>query len=128
MILKDIIKTELLNESRFHSINQSMTFTYDLYHNPHSQYRKGRHGSGNRITDYDIITLLNNAKEEITYFIIDGKIKHKKRFVVSDMSNSYLNLIIEPERLNITHWNLVVITLMNKPHFTVSKGQLQLFI
>lgn len=128
MLLKDLIKTELLKEEMFHSINQSMTFTYDLYHNPHSTYRKSRHGSGNIIYDYDIISLLNRSKEKITYFIIDGKIRHNRRFIVSDTHNPYLNLIIEPERLDVTHWNLVVITLMNKPDFTVSRGQLQIYI
>jgi len=133
MLLKDLIKTQLLKEEKFHSISQSMTFNYDIYHNSHSQYRKKRHGSGERITDYDIVKLLDKAKEEITYLIIDGKIRHKSRFIISDTRHPYLNLVIEPEKLGVNDlgvndWNLVVITVMNKFDFTGSRNQLHIYI
>lgn len=128
MLLKDLIKTQLLKEQAFHSISQSMTFNYDIYHNPHSVYRKGRHGSGQRIYDYHIANLLNEAKEEITYLIIDGRIRHKSRFIISDTKDPYLNIVIEPEKLDVNDWNLVVITVMNKLDFTGSRGQLHIYI
>lgn len=128
MLLKDLIKTQLLKEEAFHSISQSMTFNYDIYHNPHSVYRKRRHGSGEYISDYDIINLLNKSKEEITYLIIDGKIRHRSRFIISDTKDPYLNLVIQPEKLDVNRWNLVVITVMNKLDFTGSRGQLQIYI
>ena len=40
----------------------------------------------------------------------------------------YLNVVINPEKLDTTHWNLVTITVMKKPDFTVSAGQLQIFV
>ncbi len=128
MLLKDLIKTQLLKEEAFHSISQSMTFNYDIYHITHSVYRKRRHGSGERIYDSHIINLLNKSKEEITYLIIDGRIRHQSRFIISDTIDPYLNLVIEPQKLDVNNWNLVVITVMNKLDFTVSRGQLQIYI
>jgi len=128
MLLKDLIKTQLLKEEAFHSISQSMTFNYDIYHIPHSVYRKRRHGSGERVYDRDIINLLNKSKEEITYYIIDGIIRDRRRFIISDTRDPYLNIVIEPEKLGVNDWNLVVITVMNNIDFTVSRGQLQIYI
>lgn len=128
MLLKDLIKTQLLKEEAFHSISQSMTFNYDIHHNPHSEYRKRRHGSGQWIRDSHIINLLNEAKEEITYLIIDGIIRDRRRFIISDTKDPYLNLVIQPEKLDVNDWNLLIITVMNKLDFTGSRNQLHIYI
>lgn len=128
--LKDLIKKTLLKEQKFHEISKEITFDFDLYHDEygHTQQRKWRHGSDYKITDFDIVKLLKQSSDQIVYNIIDGNIKHKRRFIVSREKGDNLNLVIEPEKLESTYWNLIVITVMRKSDFTVGKGQLQIFI
>lgn len=130
MNIKRIINETLIREEKFHQLNAEITFTFDLHHDVggHTSMRKWRHGSGEKIYDYDIINLLDDAKEEIIYGIIDGDIKHNRRFIVSREGGDHLNVIVNPEKLDTTHWNLVTITVMKKSDFTVSPGQLQIFI
>jgi hypothetical protein len=128
--IKRIIKESILREEKFHQLNSEITFTFDLHHDSggHTAQRKWRHGGSERIYDIDIVRLLNAAKEEIVYSIIDGEIRHNRRFIVSRDGGDYLNVVINPEKLDTTHWNLVTITVMKKPDFTVSAGQLQIFV
>lgn len=105
-------------------------FTFDLHHDVggHTSKRKWRHGSGEKIYDRDIVNLLDDAKEEIIYSIIDGDIRNGNRFIVSREGGDNLNVVIKPEELEVNHWNLVTITTMRKSDFTVSRGQLQIFV
>ena len=130
MNIKSLIKETILREEKFHQLNSEITFTFDLHHDSggHTMKRKWRHGSENKISDYDIVSLLNGAKEDIVYNIIDGQIRHNRRFIVSRDGGDYLNAVITPEKIGPTHWNLVTITVMKKPDFTVSPGQLQIFV
>jgi len=130
MNIKRIIKETIIREEKFHELNFDINFTFELYHDEggHTQSRKWRHGSGEKIYDYDIIKLLNDAKEEIVYGIIDNDIVHNRRFIVSREGGDFLNLIIKPEKLEPNHWNLVTITTMKKRDFTVSPGQIQIFV
>jgi hypothetical protein len=128
--IDNVIKRTLLNEQKFHEISNEITFDFELYHDEwgHTQDRKWRHGSGNKISDYDIVKLLEASKDDITYNIIDNNIKHKKRFIVTRTGGDHLNVVIEPYQLHINEWRLVIITVMKKEDFTVSKGQLQIFV
>lgn len=120
----------LIREQKFHELTTDIEFTFDLHHDMgrHTQQRKWRHGVDERIYDLDIVQLLDDAKEEIMYGIIDGNIQSRRRFIVSREGEDYLNVVIHPEELDINYWNLVTITVMKKPDFTVSKGQLQIFV
>ena len=130
MNIKRIIKESVLREEKFHQLNDKIEFTFDLHHDigGHTAKRKWRHGSGEKIYDRDIVNLLDDAKEEIIYSIIDGDIKNGKRFIVSRDGGDYLNVVIKPEKLDSNYWNLVTITTMKNPNFTVSRGQLQIFV
>lgn len=130
MNIKSLIKETILREEKFHQLKAEITFTFDLYHDVggHTSQRKWRHGSGEKIYDLDIVKLLNDAKEDIIYNIIDGYIKPNRRFIISRDGGDYLNVIVNPEKLDSNHWNLVTITVMKKPDFTVSAGQLQIFV
>jgi len=129
-ILKDIIKKTLIQEQKFHEISKDITFDFDLYHDEygHTQARKWRHGSGSKITDYDIVKLLDDASEQIIYNIIDGNIRHKRRFIVTREKGDNLNVVIQPEQMELSYWNLIIVTVMKKSDFTVGKGQLQIFV
>ena len=128
--LTDTISKILLKEEKFHEINSEITFDFELFHDEwgHTKDRKWRHGSGNKIYDLDIVRLLEKAKDEIIYNIIDGNIKDGRRFIVSDLSGDNLNVVIEPIKNYVNEWRLIIITVMKKPDFTVSKNQLQIFV
>lgn len=128
--LNDIIKKTLLQEQKFHEISNDVTFDFDLYHDEwgHTIDRKWRHGSGNKIYDLNIVKLLEDAKDDIVYNIIEGKIREGKRFIVSRLKGDQLNIVIEPKKNYINQWDLIIITVMKKEGFTVSKGQLQIFV
>ncbi|MDB4326314.1 hypothetical protein N9966_00715 [bacterium] len=130
MNIKRIIKESVLREEKFHQLNDKIEFTFDLHHDlgGHTSNRKWRHGSGKKIYDRDIVNLLDDAKEEIIYSIIDGDIRDGKRFIVSREGGDNLNVVIKPEELEVTHWNLVTITTMRNSDFTVGRGQLQIFV
>lgn len=128
--LNDIIKKTLLQEQKFHEISNEVTFDFDLYHDEwgHTNDRKWRHGSGNKIYDLNIVKLLEEAKDDIVYNIIEGRIREGKRFIVSRLKGDQLNVVIEPKKNYINHWDLTIITVMNKEGFSVGKGQLQIFV
>ena len=128
--LNNIIKKTLLIEQKFHEISNEVNFDFDLYHDEwgHTNDRKWRHGSGNKIYDLNIVKLLEEAKDDIVYNIIEGKIREGKRFIVSRLKGDQLNVVIEPKKNYINHWDLTIITVMNKEDFSVGKGQLQIFV
>lgn len=129
-LLIETIRKVLLREEKFHELSGIIKFTFDLTHDSggHTELRKKRHGLENIILDSDIIKLLEDAKEEIIYSIIDRDIINNRRFIVSRDGGDYLNVIIHPEKIDTAHWNLVTITVMRKKGFTVGERQLQLFI
>ena len=128
--LNDIIKKTLLQEQKFHEISNEVTFDFDLFHDEwgHTNDRKWRHGSGNKIYDLNIVKLLEEAKDDIVYNIIEGRIREGKRFIVSRLKGDQLNVVIEPKKNYINHWDLIIITVMKKEDFGVGKGQLQIFV
>lgn len=130
LLIEDIIKKTLFLEQKFHELRKEITFSFDIFHDHygHTQDRKWRHGSGNKIYDLYIVKLLEDALDDIIYHIMDGDIRHGRRFIVSRSDGDFLNLVILPEKLEPNQWNLTIITVMKKENFTVSKGQLQIYV
>jgi hypothetical protein len=128
--INHIIRKNLLKEEKFHELKKEISFSFDIYHDygGHTQGRKWRHGSGNKIYDLDIVRLLKSGLDEIIYNIIDGNIRNSRRFILSREGGDNLNLVISPEKLESNKWNLVIITVMKKQDFTVGAGQLQIFV
>ena len=124
------VNGQLMKEDKFHQLTTHIDFTFDLHHDRggHTYERKWRHGKDERIYDVDIVRLLDDAKEEITYAILDGDIQNRRRFVVSREGGDDLNVVILPEELEVNHWNLVTITVMKNPDFTTGRGQLQIWV
>jgi hypothetical protein len=125
-----IVRKNLLREEKFHDLKKEIKFSFDIYHDQggHTQQRKWRHGSENKIYDLDIIRLLKSGLDEIIYHIVDGDIRHGRRFILSRDGGDNLNLVILPEKLGSVNWNLIIITVMRKEDFTVGKGQLQIYV
>ena len=128
--INHIIRKNLLKEEKFHELKKEISFSFDIYHDygGHTQGRKWRHGSGNKIYDLDIVRLLKSGLDEIIYNIFDGNIRNSRRFILSREGGDNLNLVISPEKLESNKCNLVIITVMKKQDFTVGAGQLQIFV
>jgi len=128
--INNIIIKNLLREEKFHELKKEISFSFEIYHDygGHTQERKWRHGSGSKIYDLDIIRLLKSGLDDIIYNIIDGSIRHGRRFILSRDGGDHLNLVVLPEKLDSIHWNLTIITVMKKQDFTVGKGQLQIYV
>lgn len=132
-MIKKIIKEHLLLEKKIAQIKANLTISYDLKHDErgeHSEKRKWRHVSsgGDRIYDLYIQQLIEAAKDDITFHIAMEEIKDSVRFIVSQKTNPYLNVVIDPKMKNPYDWTLNVITVMNKQDFDIGRGQLQIFV
>ena len=133
--MKDTIR-KILKEQKISDLEDTITIDYELWKDTrHGGYHVGlrksqggfnRVGQG-RIHDYDIKKLIDKALRRISEAIIDGEIKNKRRFVVSEDGGNYLNLVVEPQNLNGV-WQLVIITVMNTENFLVKDNQLQIFV
>jgi hypothetical protein len=132
-MIKKIIKEHLLLERKIAQIRANLTINYDLRHDEkskHSQNRKWRHVSdgGDRIYDLYIQQLIETAKDDITFHIVQEQIQDSVRFIVSQKTNPYLNVVLEPKMVNPYDWRLSVITVMNEKHFDIGRKQLQIFV
>ena len=131
-MIKKIIKEHLLLEKKIAQIRANLTINYDLRHDErgqHSQKRQWRHVSdgGDRIYDLYIQQLIETAKDDITFHIVQEQIQDSVRFIVSQKKDPHLNVIIEPKMTNPYDWVLNVISVMNKQEFSIGRGQLQIF-
>jgi hypothetical protein len=131
-MIKKIIKEHLLLEKKIADIRANLIISYDLRHDErssHSEKRKWRHVStgGDRIYDLYIQNLVEAAKDEITFRIVQEEIQDGVRFIVSQKSDPHLNVIIEPKMKNPYIWTLYVISVMNKKDFAIGRDQLQIF-
>ena len=139
IMIRQIIKEQLLLEKKIAQIRANLTINYDLRHDDrvfngkvvdHSQKQKFRHvvkKEGERIYDLNIEKLIEAAKDEITFHIVMEQIQDGVRFIVSQKTSPYLNVIIAPKMTNPYDWVLSVITVMNKQDFDIGRGQLQIF-
>ena len=125
-LIKKIIKESLLLEKKFAEISANLTINFELHHTPvHSKQRQWRHvaSGGDRIYDADLKNLLDRAKDDIVFHIVQGDIVDGVRFIVSD-NRSNLNIVISPEEENPYIWKLFVITTMVKGDFKVGMDHL----
>jgi len=132
MNIKRIISEQLILERKIAQIRANLTINYDLRHDEksqHSQKRQWRHVStgGDRIYDLYIEQLIDSAKDDITFHIVQEQIQDGVRFIVSQKKDPHLNVIIEPKMTNPYDWVLNVISVMNKQDYAIGRGQLQIF-
>lgn len=132
-MIKKIIKEHLLLEKKIAQIRANLTINYDLRHDErsqHSQKRQWRHvaSGGDRIYDLYIEQLIEAAKDDITFHIVQEQIQDGVRFIVSQKKDPHLNVIIEPKMTNPYDWVLNVISVMNKQDYAIGRGQLQIFV
>jgi hypothetical protein len=125
-IIKKILNEQLLLEKKFAEISANLTISFELHHTPvHSKQRQWRHvkDGGDRIYDADLKRVLDKAKDDIVFHIIQEEIVDGVRFIVHD-AKSDLNIVVGPEEINPYIWKLFVITTMTKKDFRVGPDQL----
>jgi hypothetical protein len=128
--LKNLIKKTLLKEEKFMSVQQSITFDFDVYYDAggHAKSRMLRHGKKDRITEYYVHMIIKKGLDDIIYNILDNNIRHGVRFILSQNFGDYINLVLLPQQLDATHWNLTIITMIKTDSFTIGHNQLQIFV
>jgi hypothetical protein len=119
--------SSLLTEKVFAQMKDSLEIFYELDNTVHAIiYSKGRHinSGGYKIYDYDILKLLEKAKNQITTLIGTDEIHEGDTIVISEGSHPYLNVVIACEKYATAAWKLKIITVMNKEDFRAKKGDL----
>jgi hypothetical protein len=108
-------------------MKDSLEIFYELDNTVHAvRDSKGRHinSGGYKIYDYDILKLLEKAKNQITTLIGTDEIHEGDTIVISEGSHPYLNVVIACEKYATAAWKLKIITVMNKEDFRAKKGDL----
>jgi hypothetical protein len=119
--------SSLLTEKVFAQMKDSLEIFYELDNTVHAiRDSKGRHinSGGYKIYDYDILKLLEKAKNQITTLIGTDEIHEGDTIVISEGSHPYLNVVIACEKYATAAWKLKIITVMNKEDFRAKKGDL----
>jgi hypothetical protein len=84
--------------------------------------------AGEVISDFDIVSLIDDSLIYVAEEIVNHNIRHNREFIISREGGDYLNLVIIPQNNGEAEWSLMVKTLMCKENFTIGKDQLQIFV
>ena len=132
MILKNVIRKHLLLERKISELKSNLIITYNIYTDKggHTELRKFRDVSSgkDKIYDYNIVKLLERAKDDITFHIVLEQIVDGVRFIVSQKEFPHLNVVLQPYEKTPYEWDFTIITVMNKEDFLVGRNQLQIYV
>lgn len=128
-LLRESIRKHLLIEKKIAAIRTNLTIVFNLGYKrgeiqgmkSHAEHRKNRHDD-NKIRDWDILQVVERAKDDIVQYIVMGELSDGTNFVVRD-SQSFLNIPIVLEELSPYEFNLFIKTVMIKNDFSVGRGQ-----
>lgn len=129
-LIKKLIKEQLLLEKKFAEVYANLTINFELHHTPkHSKQRQWRHvkDGGDRIYDADLKRLVEKAKDDIVFHIVQEEIVDGVRFIIHDKKTK-LNIVITPEETTPYAWKLFVITTMSTQNFKVGSDQLVIVV
>jgi hypothetical protein len=117
----------LISEKAFAQMKDELMIHYDLDNTVHSSRdSKGRHinSGGEKIYDYDILSLLEKAKNQITNLIGTDEIKEGDTIVISETNSPYLNVVAACEKYATAAWKIKIITVIRKDGFRAKKGDI----
>jgi hypothetical protein len=123
--------SSLITEKVFARMKDSLEIFYELDNTVHTvRDSKGRHmnSGGDKIYDYDILTLLEKAKHQITSLIGTDEIKDGDTLVVSEDESPFLNVIVACEKYSVMAWKLKIITVMRKEGFRPKRGDIVIYV
>lgn len=140
MNLRDIIKKHLIleQEEKIAELSKNITVDFSIFKKDHVNYRQSRHIRdedknnpcyGARITDFDMVDLIDDSLRYVAEEIVNGNIRNQRdQFVITREGDDYLNVVIIPENTRENRWNLIIKTVMCSEDFRVSNHQLQIFV
>ena len=107
-------------------VKDNVEIRIDLEAVPHVLDRQYRHGVEKRISDEEIIDLVERSIEELTIALMQDRLNIEERFTLRD-KNTHLNCVcvLKPEDYN---FKLIIITVMRKEDFTTPTNQYVLSI
>jgi hypothetical protein len=133
-LLRESILKHLLLEKKIAAIRANLTIVFNLGYKrgevkgmkSHAEFRKNRH-ENDKIRDWDILQVVERAKDDIVQYIVMGELYNGYEFVVKD-SNSLLNIPIILEELSPYEFNLIIKTVMKKEDFSVGRNQIVIVV
>jgi hypothetical protein len=133
-LLRESIRKHLLLEKKIAAIRANLTITFNLGYKrgeiagmkSHAEHRKNRH-EDKPIRDWDILQVIEKAKDDISQYIVMEELFDGSEFVVID-SKTNLNIPILLEEISPYEFNLFIKTVMIKPDFAVGRGQLVIVV
>lgn len=139
MLMENIIKKQLLifeEEKKLANLSKNITVDFGIYKKDHVTLRQTRHVnekegpcSGKKITDGDMVSLINDSLKTVAKRILNNTIKNKNPFIITREGKDYLNVVIIPERNNDNgNWNLKIKTVMCEKEFRKGVDQLQILV
>jgi len=133
MEIKRIIIEQLVNEARIAQISANISLSLDVQSTGHSSSQRFRHKDSNTviITNSDIRNVVEMAKNDIAFNIIQGEIVDGVDFVITDtVSEKGISLAIIPKEDTPYHWKLIVRTVFSEKAtgqpFRVGRDQLHI--
>ena len=129
-LLRESILKHLLLEKKIAAIRANLTIVFNLGYKrgevkgmkSHAEFRKNRHQDF-KIRDWDILQVVERAKDDIVQYIVMGELYNNSQFVIKD-TNTLLNIPIILEELSPYEFNLIIKTVMKKEDFSVSRNQI----
>jgi hypothetical protein len=135
MDIKRIILNELLIESKIAQIVADIKISFDVRSTKHSNTQRFRHKDSNNviITNSDIRNVIEKAKSDIAFYIVQNKITNNSIFIVSDSTGDKLiSLSIVAEELTPYQWNLIITTVWSEKasgkSFMVGRNQFHIVV
>lgn len=135
MDIKRIILEQLVNEARIAQISANISLSLDVQSTGHSSAQRFRHKDESRliISNSDIRDVVEKAKGDIAFHIVQGDIQDGQDFVITDRTgNKGISLAIVPQESTPYHWNLIIRTVFSATAkgepFRVGRDQLHIVI
>lgn len=139
MDLKNIIKKHLILEQdeRVARLSGNITVDFGVFKKDHVNRRQLRHVRdedknnpcyGKKITNYDMVSLIDDSLSLIIEEIVNGNISNGREFIVTKEGDDYLNIVIIPQNTKTNKWNLIIKTVMCEKNFKMGSNQLQILI
>ena len=135
MEIKRIIIEQLVNEARIAQISANISLSLDVQSTGHSSAQRFRHKDSNTviITNSDIRDVIERAKNDIAFNIIQGDTIDDSDFVITDTTGEKgISLAIIPKEDTPYHWRLIVRTVFSEKTsgqpFRVGRDQLHIKI
>jgi hypothetical protein len=120
MIIKQIIKEQLLLEKRIGQIssNIEVVFGFDVIKTKHAEKRKDSSkrdigGTTRHISNAEMVEFVRYFSKDIAEGIVNGEIEDQERFVIKSLERE-LAMVIVPEQVHGYYWQMIIVTVFRE--------------